>query len=60
MAQEYLLSQSKEGRWIHNSSMVTDQKPQEIAIMAVREKLLEYLPEEIPYNLNLVSELVSC
>lgn len=36
-------------------NFVTDQYPQEIAEMCIREKMLEYLPYEIPYNYLLVS-----
>lgn len=36
-------------------SLITDQMPRDIAEMCVREKMLEYLDEEIPYSLNLVS-----
>lgn len=35
-------------------NFVTDQYPQEIAEMCIREKMLEYLPDEIPYNYLLV------
>lgn len=49
----YLLSRAKPGEWIFSREMLTDQMPQEIAEMCVREKMLESLPEEIPYELGL-------
>lgn len=36
-------------------NFVTDQYPQEIAEMCIREKMLEYLPDEIPYNYLMVN-----
>jgi GTPase Era involved in 16S rRNA processing len=35
-------------------NFVTDQYPQEIAEMCIREKMLEYLPDEIPYSYLMV------
>ncbi|XP_035209494.1 GTPase Era, mitochondrial-like [Stegodyphus dumicola] len=49
----YLLNEAVPGKWMYHSSVVTDQHPHELALMIVREKLLDYLPEEIPYNINL-------
>lgn len=49
----YLLNQVVPHDWVYNRSIVTDQHPHEIALMTVREKLLEYLPNEIPYTLDL-------
>ena len=36
-------------------NFVTDQYPQEIAEMCIREKMLEYLPDEIPYSYLMVN-----
>ncbi|XP_054711521.1 GTPase Era, mitochondrial-like [Uloborus diversus] len=49
----YLLSEVVPGNWPFSDNMVTDQHPHEIALMTVREKLLEYLPQEIPYAVDL-------
>lgn len=32
--------------------VVTDQNPEDIALMTVREKFLEYFKQEIPYTLK--------
>jgi len=49
----YLFSQGKPAKWMFTRNMITDQMPQEIAEMIVREKLLENLPSEIPYELGI-------
>lgn len=43
-------------------NFVTDQYPQEIAEMCIREKMLEYLPDEIPYSYLMVNnfEVILC
>ncbi|XP_074642464.1 GTPase Era, mitochondrial-like [Tubulanus polymorphus] len=50
---EYLLSCSKPGDWLYHSSLLTDQDPWEIAKQSVLEKLLDHLPQEVPYNIDL-------
>lgn len=50
---EYLLAAAKTRPWVYQATFVTDQSPQEIAILAVREKLLDVLPEEIPYKVRI-------
>jgi len=52
----YLLTAARPGRWLFNSSLVTDQDPNEIAIATVREKLLNTLPDEIPYKIKISVE----
>ncbi|KAM8976066.1 GTPase Era, mitochondrial [Pelodytes ibericus] len=54
---KYLLTLAKPGEWEFHSDVVTTQAPQEICNNIVREKLLEYLPQEIPYNVTQVTEL---
>ncbi|XP_067139023.1 GTPase Era, mitochondrial isoform X1 [Centruroides vittatus] len=54
----YLFSLAYPSPWIYHSSVVTNQSPEEIAIMTVREKLLDRLPKEIPYNLDLKLEML--
>ncbi|XP_076367300.1 GTPase Era, mitochondrial isoform X2 [Tachypleus tridentatus] len=53
----YLLETARQAPWLYHCSTVTDQSPLEVVQMAVREKLLEYLPKEIPYNVNLEIEM---
>uniref|UniRef100_H3AWI2 GTPase Era, mitochondrial n=1 Tax=Latimeria chalumnae TaxID=7897 RepID=H3AWI2_LATCH len=46
----YLVTRAKPGPWVFHSGVVTDQSPLEICDNIIREKLLEYLPQEVPYN----------
>uniref|UniRef100_A0A8D0GLA6 GTPase Era, mitochondrial n=1 Tax=Sphenodon punctatus TaxID=8508 RepID=A0A8D0GLA6_SPHPU len=46
----YLLMQAKPGPWEFHSEVLTNQSPQEICNNIIREKLLEYLPLEVPYT----------
>ena len=39
----YMFSRARSAEWIFSRNMLTDQMPQEIAEMCVREKMLEYL-----------------
>ncbi|XP_074869953.1 GTPase Era, mitochondrial [Carettochelys insculpta] len=47
---KYLLLQAKPGRWEYHSKVLTSQSPQEICDNIIRGKLLEYLPQEVPYT----------
>ncbi|KAJ7309086.1 hypothetical protein JRQ81_008396 [Phrynocephalus forsythii] len=47
---KYLLQQAKPGPWRFHSEVLTSQSPQEVCDNIIREKLLEYLPEEVPYT----------
>ncbi|XP_078681247.1 GTPase Era, mitochondrial-like isoform X4 [Branchiostoma floridae x Branchiostoma belcheri] len=49
---DYLLSMAKPGDWFYPPEFLTDQSEHEIAYHAIREKLLEYLPQEVPYNIE--------
>jgi GTPase Era involved in 16S rRNA processing len=51
----YLFSRAQPGNWLFSRSLVTDQMPKDIAMMCVREKMLEHLPEEVPYEMDIVS-----
>ncbi|XP_062815078.1 GTPase Era, mitochondrial [Anolis carolinensis] len=53
----YLLTQAKPGPWKFHSEVLTDQSPREICRNIIREKLLEYLPEEVPYNVHQRTEV---
>lgn len=50
-----MFSRAKPGDWQFSRSMVTDQMPKDIAMRCVREQMLNVLPEEVPYELDLVS-----
>ncbi|KAG8194860.1 hypothetical protein JTE90_017292 [Oedothorax gibbosus] len=49
----YLLGEAVPFEWVYHDSTITDQHPHDMATMILREKLLEYLPQEIPYQLRL-------
>ncbi len=49
----YLLTRGKPANWIFSRELLTDQMPQEMAEMCVREKMLENIPNEIPYELGI-------
>lgn len=56
---EYLSSISAEGSWIYRNNESTDQKPEKLIEDFVRARLLDYLPQEIPYNLKTEIEYFS-
>ena len=41
------------GPWSFDEQVLTDQNPKEIVLMTLREKLLDHVPEDTPYNLKL-------
>ncbi|XP_071178287.1 GTPase Era, mitochondrial-like [Mytilus edulis] len=49
---DYLVKQAKTGDWMYHSSVLVDQNPFDIAKQIVWEKLLEYLPKNMPYQLH--------
>ncbi|XP_077044871.1 GTPase Era, mitochondrial isoform X2 [Agelaius phoeniceus] len=53
----YLLMQAKPGPWEFHSDVLTSQSPQEICDNIIREKLLEYLPLEVPYGVTQVTDV---
>ncbi|NXS72005.1 ERAL1 GTPase, partial [Pandion haliaetus] len=53
----YLLMQAKPGPWEFHSGVLTSQSPQEICDNIIREKILEYLPLEVPYGVVQVTEV---
>ncbi|XP_074451155.1 GTPase Era, mitochondrial isoform X2 [Larus michahellis] len=53
----YLLMHAKPGPWEFHSEVLTSQSPQEICDNIIREKLLEYLPLEVPYGVTQVTEI---
>ncbi|NWS37011.1 ERAL1 GTPase, partial [Probosciger aterrimus] len=53
----YLLMQAKPGPWEFHSRVLTSQSPQEICNNIIREKILEYLPLEVPYGVIQETEM---
>lgn len=53
----YFLVKAKPGEWQYHSEVLTDQTPEQICINLIREKLLENLPQEVPYSLTQNIEL---
>ncbi|XP_048873147.1 GTPase Era, mitochondrial, partial [Brienomyrus brachyistius] len=53
----YLVMGAKPGSWQFHSGVLTDQSPEEMCTNAIREKLLEYLPQEVPYNISQTIEM---
>ncbi|CAL1573854.1 unnamed protein product [Knipowitschia caucasica] len=53
----YFLLKAKPGEWQYHSEVLTDQTPEQICTNIIREKLLEYLPQEVPYSLTQSIEL---
>ncbi|KAK7861931.1 hypothetical protein R5R35_009392 [Gryllus longicercus] len=49
---EYLLQQAKLGPWIYKPGQFTDESPEDLILQTVHSRLLEYLPQEIPYILE--------
>ncbi|XP_006874256.1 PREDICTED: GTPase Era, mitochondrial [Chrysochloris asiatica] len=54
---QYLLAQARPGPWEFHSGVLTTQTPEEICANIIREKLLEYLPQEVPYNVQQKTEV---
>ncbi|XP_006891030.1 PREDICTED: GTPase Era, mitochondrial [Elephantulus edwardii] len=54
---QYLLAQAQPGPWEFHSGVLTTQTPDEICANIIREKLLEYLPQEVPYNVQQETEV---
>lgn len=46
---------AKPGQWKYHSEVLTDQSPEEVCTNMIREKFLEYLPQEVPYTLTQVT-----
>ncbi|XP_064250713.1 GTPase Era, mitochondrial [Passer domesticus] len=53
----YLLMQAKPGPWEFHSDVLTSQSPREICDNIIREKVLEYLPLEVPYGVTQVTDV---
>ncbi|XP_034406237.1 GTPase Era, mitochondrial [Cyclopterus lumpus] len=53
----YFMAGAKPGPWRYHSEVLTDQGPEEVCTNIIREKLLEYLPQEVPYSITQSIEL---
>uniref|UniRef100_A0A7N6BIZ7 GTPase Era, mitochondrial n=1 Tax=Anabas testudineus TaxID=64144 RepID=A0A7N6BIZ7_ANATE len=53
----YFMVAAKPGPWQYHSEVLTDQSPEEVCTNIIREKLLEYLPQEVPYSVTQAVEL---
>ncbi|XP_033099789.1 GTPase Era, mitochondrial-like [Anneissia japonica] len=53
---DFLMESAKPEEWEYHKIVVTDLSPMEILEEAVREQLLECLPQEIPYNITQQNE----
>ncbi|XP_054482491.1 GTPase Era, mitochondrial [Anoplopoma fimbria] len=54
---KYFIVGAKPGSWQYHSEVLTDQSPEEVCTNTIREKLLEYLPQEVPYSMTQSIEL---
>ncbi|XP_058484401.1 GTPase Era, mitochondrial [Solea solea] len=48
----YFMVAAKPGPWQYHSEVLTDQSPEAVCTNLIREKLLENLPEEVPYSMT--------
>ncbi|XP_073696816.1 GTPase Era, mitochondrial [Garra rufa] len=48
----YLFKAAKPGQWQYHSQVLTDQGPEDVCVNTIREKLLQYLPKEVPYSMT--------
>lgn len=55
LSQSYFMAAAKPGSWQYHSEVLTDQSPDEVCTNIIREKLLEYLPQEVPYSMTQVT-----
>ncbi|XP_067011520.2 GTPase Era, mitochondrial [Anabrus simplex] len=53
---DYLLQQAQRKPWVFKDTQFTDEPMEQIMIQAVQAKLLEHLPQEVPYNLSVAME----
>ncbi|KAH8289004.1 hypothetical protein KR054_010282 [Drosophila jambulina] len=57
--QDYLAGQAKSRQWRFPADVHTDASPEALIVESVRARLLDYLPQEIPYNLKCEIEYYS-
>lgn len=56
---KFIESQSVAQPWMFKNNEITDQTPESLVVQFVRARLLDYLPQEIPYQLNTELEYFS-
>lgn len=54
----YLIDQTYPGKWMYPSEVWSDQSTENIIVNIVKATLLDFLPQEIPYVLKPVLELL--
>lgn len=52
LLQNFLLRHTKSNSWEYGVGEYTDQPPEELIVQSVRARLLDFLPQEIPYSLH--------
>lgn len=55
--QEYLLQYAKPAEWMYPETVYTDQKPEQVICDAVKARILDHLPNEVPYKCKVKLEL---
>lgn len=53
---DYLISQAKPHKWLYEAKKWSDQTSEDIILASVKAKLLDFLPNEIPYQLKPIIE----
>lgn len=49
---KFLLARSRSAAWEYTGDEYSDQPPEELIVQSVRARLLDFLPQEIPYQLR--------
>lgn len=57
--QKFLLRHSKNRNWEYGGNEYSDRPPEELIVQSVRARLLDFLPQEIPYTLKCEIEYYS-
>jgi len=55
---DYLMECARSEPWPYHSSLVTDQPPEDVIILSIRQALLDNLMNEVPYQLQLEIQLI--
>ncbi|XP_044758703.1 GTPase Era, mitochondrial [Coccinella septempunctata] len=53
---KYLIKQAKPAQWLYPADKFTNEKYEDIIVSTVRAKLLDFLPQEVPYLLQPMME----